>query len=79
MGLNRLGSRRLRRLSALVGQPVIRAYARFFQNQNDLIAFTDPTTAFVVNLKSGTVEPYHGRVQLAESGITSFVRHPTGQ
>lgn len=40
--------RKLRRLSERVGRPVIRAYSRFYDNQRDLVAFTDAVTAWCV-------------------------------
>lgn len=70
MGINRVSNhRQLRRLSARVGLPVIRAYARCFQPQTTLLAFTDETTAWVVP-KEGPVERYLDEpVQLTERGI----------
>lgn len=72
MGLVRIDNpRKLRALSARVGRPVIRAYSRWFENQNDLLAFTDATTAYLVP-KSGDVEPYADyRLELLPNGVRS--------
>ncbi len=56
----------------MVGQRVIRAYARWFQDQRTLLAFTDATTAFVVNMRTGEVELYTDKnpLMLHENGIS---------
>lgn len=70
MGLNRVDNpAKLRRLSLVIGHPVIRAYSRWFANQNTLLVFTDPTTAWVVE-RDGTFERYtEQQVELLEHGI----------
>lgn len=68
MGLNRVSNpKQLRRLSRAVGKPVIRGYARFFANQNQVLAFVSETEAYVVH--HGVAEPYDEPVQLLESGV----------
>lgn len=69
MGLNRVSNpAKLRRLSARVGAPVIRAYARFFADQNVLLAFTDEKTAWVVP-REGEVERLREFAELSEYGV----------
>lgn len=70
MGLNRISnSAKLRRLSERVGLPVIRAYSRWFENQNTLLAFTDEATAWIVP-KTGDVERYDDMtVRLTDGGV----------
>lgn len=70
MGLNRVSNpAKLRKLSTRVGQPVVRAYARWFADQTTLLVFTDETTAWVVP-KVGPVERYTDRaLMLVENGV----------
>jgi hypothetical protein len=70
MGLNRVcNPAKLRKLSARVGAPVIRAYSRFFADQNTLLAFTDESTAWVVP-REGPVERYADEgVRLVDKGV----------
>lgn len=79
MGLNRISNpKALRRLSARVGLPVIRGYARFFMNQNTVLAFTDATTAYVVPKSEGPVERYMDEdVELLDTGLSTRARLPT--
>ena len=74
MGLVRISNHsKLRRLSEHVGQPVIRAYSRWFDNQNTLLVFTDETTAWIVP-RLGAVERYVEPVELVEYGIRTGPR-----
>jgi hypothetical protein len=70
MGLNRVSNpAKLRKLSARVGLPVIRAYARWFDEQTTLLAFTDATTAWIVP-RVGDVERYTDEaVELVDRGV----------
>lgn len=70
MGLNRISNpTQLHALSRRVGVPIIRAYSRWFENQNTVLAFSDDTTAWVVP-KVGPVEPYTDEpVRLVERGV----------
>ena len=59
MGLNGIRNpAKLRKVAALVGEPVTIAFARFFANQHDWLAFGVSGRVYAVNLKAGTVEPY---------------------
>jgi hypothetical protein len=70
MGLNVVRNpKKLRRLSRLAGAPVIKAYCRWFNNQNEVLAFTDPDTAWCINAKNESVERY------TEKGV-KLVAHP---
>ena len=71
MGLNRVcNPAKIRKLTAMVGAPVVRAYSRFFADQKMWIVFTDDTTAFVVNTRTGEVAPYtEESLVLAERGV----------
>lgn len=70
MGLNRVSNpKQLRRLSRAVGKPVIRGYARFFANQNQVLAFVSETEAYVVH--HGVAELYDHRLTLTEHGVRS--------
>lgn len=79
MGLNGIRNpAKLRKISALIGEPCPYAAARYFEHQCDLLAFGRSGRAFVVNLKRGTSEPYTDeRVQpyIAPDGQFSGVRH----
>lgn len=49
MGLNRVSNpRKLRRLAALIGEPVVRAYARFFTGRT-LIVFGESGRQYAVD------------------------------
>lgn len=67
---------KLRKLSARVGAPVLRAYARWFDPQTTLLVFTAPDVAWVVP-KSGGVERYAEPILLTERGISTRPR-PAG-
>ena len=70
MGLNRVSNpAKLRKLSARLGLPVVRAYARWFAHQTTLLVFTDDTTAWVVP-RVGPIERYTDeRVRLVDNGF----------
>jgi hypothetical protein len=80
MGLNRVSNaKQLRRLSARVGQPVIRGYARYFANQNTVLAFTDTHTAWVVPKGDAPVERYTDEnleLTIYPDGSGVLTRHP---
>ena len=74
MSLNRVSNpAKLRKLSALVGRPVLRAYARFFADQRVLLVFTGATEAWCVNTRTGKVEPCVERVELVEHGVRTGI------
>ena len=71
MGLNRVSNpRKLRRLAALVGEPVMRAYAKYFQGHT-LLVFGASGRQYAVD--GDTVEPYaeDPPLRLEDSGITN--------
>ena len=75
MSINRISNpAKLRRIERLVGAPILRAYSRCFVNQNEVLAFSAPETAWVVRLKAGAVEHYdEGHYRLREREDGSFV------
>lgn len=67
MGLNRISNpKQLRRLSRIVGKPIILGYARAFENQNQILAFASETEAYVVH--NGVAERFGEPVQLLDYG-----------
>lgn len=79
MGLNGIRNpAKLRKLSALIGEPVTYACARFFKNQRDLLVFGISGQAYAANLRTAhsevftdpeyTYEPY-----LNKEGVYSGV------
>ncbi len=53
---------KLRKVSALIGEPCVYAAARWFVGHDDWLAFGDSGAAYVVNLKQRTSEPYREAV-----------------
>ncbi len=70
MSLNRVSNpAKVRKLSNIIGKPVVRAYSRWFEDQNTLLVFSDETTAWVVH-RDGMVEPYTDEpVRLVDKGV----------
>lgn len=67
MGLNRLSNpKKLKRLEALIGEPVERAYAKYFQD-HALLVFGVSGKQYAVT--GETVEPCDEPIQLVEGGI----------
>jgi hypothetical protein len=66
MGLNGIRNpAKLRKIAALIGEPCEYAASRYFEHQDDLIAFGASGSVFVVNLKRRAAEPYqdqNGRI-----------------
>jgi len=61
---------KVRKLSTMVGKPVVRAYARFFQDQQQILAFTSETEAYVVDLRTGDSSRYVDEpLRLTEHGV----------
>jgi hypothetical protein len=72
MSLQRISSpKKLRRLSVLVGRPVIRAYAKWFKDQRVLLAFVDDVTAWVVAPNEPPELFTDESVRLVENGIAT--------
>lgn len=68
MGLNRVSNpRAVRRLARLLGQPVLMAYARWFES-GTLLVFTDENTAWVVR-RDDTFYRYDDHVRLVRCGL----------
>lgn len=60
---------KLRKLSLRIGHDVVRAYARWFDNQTTLLVFTDTVTAYVVP-RIGDVTLYTDEaVELVDNGV----------
>ncbi len=82
MGLNSIRNpAKLRKISALIGEPCEYAASRYFADQKELIAFGSSGGAWCVNMHTRTAEPYteEGRLLLpyrkepggAPSGVRS--------